>query len=399
MLGRQEMDFGFSQHEEAFREEVREFIQKEFPSEMRWHSRVTFAPSIHGLDEEGWKFMKAMSRKLGAKGWLSLSWPKEYGGQNSLFLQNIVYEEVLYHNCPGINHMGVTFLAPTLIRFGSEEQKKKHLPGIARGEVYWCELLSEPDSGSDLASLKTQATEEGNYYVINGQKTWNSGAHLSDWGFVLVRTDPNLARHRGLSYFLVDMKTPGVTVNPILNMLGEYDFSEVFFDGVRVPKENLVGDKNQGWYVTMATLDLERIALMFYPSVCSYLEQLSDYIKQTQKPFNPVLRNRLAELFAECEMARFIHYRALWMIEKGNLPTYEAAMDKLYNSELAQRAAEFGMQVLGSYGGLLPGSKFACLNGWPSFYYLDTAPYSIMAGTSEIDRNVLALRGLDLPTT
>ena len=392
------MDFGFSQQEESFRKEVREFIRKEFPSEMRWNSRVTFAPSIHGLDDEAWKFMKTMSRKLGAKGWLSLSWPKEYGGQNSLFLQNIVYEEVLYHNCPGINHMGVTFLAPTLICFGSEEQKGKHLPGIAQGKVYWCELLSEPDSGSDLASLKTQATEEGNYYVINGQKTWSSGAHLSDWGFVLVRTDPNLTRHKGLSYFLVDMKTPGITVNPILNMLGEHEFAEVFFDNVRVPKEDLVGGKNQGWYVTMATLDFERTALMFYPSVRGYLEHLSEYIKQTKKPFGSVLRNRLAELLAECEMARLIHYRALWMMEKGSIPTYEAAMDKLYNSELAQRAAEFGMQVLGNYGGLLPGSKFACLNGWPSFYYLDTVSYSIMAGTSEIDRNVIAVRGLDLPT-
>jgi alkylation response protein AidB-like acyl-CoA dehydrogenase len=392
------MDFGFSQQEESFRREVREFIKKDFPSELRWHSRVTFAPSIHGLDEKSWKFMKTMSRKLGAKGWLSLSWPKEYGGQNSLFLQNIVYEEVLYHNCPGINHMGVTFLAPTLIHFGSEEQKKKHLPGIAQGEVYWCELLSEPDSGSDLASLKTQATEEGNYYVINGQKTWSSGAHLSDWGFALVRTEPNLTRHKGLSYFLVDMKTPGITVNPILDMLGEHEFTEVFFDNVRVPKENLVGGKNQGWYVTMATLDFERTALMFYPSVRGYLEHLSEYIKQIQKPLNPVLRNRLAELLAECEMARLIHYRALWMMEKGSIPTYEAAMDKLYNSELAQRAAEFGMRVLGNYGNLLPGSKFACLNGWPSFYYLDTLSYSIMAGTSEIDRNVIAVRGLDLPT-
>ena len=392
------MDFGFSQQEESFRKEVREFIRKEFPSEMRWNSRVTFAPSIHGLDDEAWKFMKTMSRKLGAKGWLSLSWPKEYGGRNSLFLQNIVYEEVLYHNCPGINHMGVTFLAPTLIHFGSEEQKKKHLPGIAQGEVYWCELLSEPDSGSDLASLKTQATEEKDYYVISGQKTWSSGAHLSDWGFVLVRTDPNLTRHKGLSYFLVDMKTPGITVNPILNMLGEHEFAEVFFDNVRVPKENLVGGKNQGWYVTMATLDFERTALMFYPSVRGYLEHLSEYVKQTKKPFGSVLRNRLAELLAECEMARLIHYRALWMMEKGSIPTYEAAMDKLYNSELAQRAAEFGMQVLGNYGGLLPGSKFACLNGWPSFYYLDTVSYSIMAGTSEIDRNVIAVRGLDLPT-
>jgi len=392
------MDFGFSQREESFRGEVREFIQKEFPSEKRWHSRVTFAPSVHGLDEEGWKFMKTMSRKLGAKGWLSLSWPEEYGGQNSLFLQNIVYEEMLYHNCPGINHMGVTFLAPTLVHFGSEEQKRKHLPGIARGEVYWCELLSEPDSGSDLASLKTQAIEDGDYYVVNGQKTWSSGAHLSDGGFALFRTEPGLTRHKGLSYFLVDMKSPGITVNPILNMVGEREFAEVFFDNVRVPKENLVGGKNKGWYVTMATLDFERTALMFYPSVRGYLEHLSEYIKQTQKPFDAVLRYRLAELLAQCEMAKLIHYRAIWMMEKGTIPTYEAAMDKLYNCELAQRASDFGTQVFGNYGGLLPGSKFACLNGWPSFSYLDTISYPIMAGTSEIDRNVIAVKGLDLPT-
>ena len=392
------MDFGFSQQEESFRKEVREFIQKEFPSELRWHFRPTLAASIFGLDGEEWEFVKTMRRKLGAKGWLSISWPEEYGGQNSLFLQNIVYEEVLYHNCPGIDPHGAAFLAPTLIRFGSEEQKKRHLPGIARGEVSWCELLSEPDSGSDLASLKTQATEDGDYYVINGQKTWNSGAHLADWGFALVRTDPNLPRHKGLSYFLVDMKTPGVTVNPIVNMLGEHEFNEVFFDNVRVPKDNLIGGENRGWYVTMATLDFERAAHMFYPSVRGYLDHLSEYVKQIQKPLDPVLRNRLAELLAECEMARLIHYRALWMMEKGSLPTYEVAIDKMYNCELAQRAAEFGMQVLGNYGGLIQGSKFACLNGWPSFYYLDTASYTIMAGTSEIDRNVIAVGGLGLPT-
>jgi alkylation response protein AidB-like acyl-CoA dehydrogenase len=194
------------------------------------------------------------------------------------------------------------------------------------------------------------------------------------------------------------MKTPGITVKPIRNMLGEYEFAEVFFDDVRVPEENLVGGKNQGWHVSMATLDFERAACMFYPSVRGYLEHLSEYVEQTHTPLDPVLRNRLAELLAECEMARLIHYRAIWMMEKGSIPTYEAAMDKMYNSELAQRAAEFGMRVLGNYGGLLSGSKFACLNGWPSFYYLDTASYSIMAGTSEIDRNVIAVRGLGLPT-
>jgi alkylation response protein AidB-like acyl-CoA dehydrogenase len=392
------MDFGFSEQEQSFRQEVRDFVQKEFPSELRWRFRVTFAPSIHGLDDEGWRFMKTMSRKLGARGWLSLGWPQEYGGQDAPFLQNIIYEEVLYHNCPGINHIGVTFLAPTLLHFGSEEQKKAHLPGIARGEVYWCELLSEPDCGSDLAALRTRATEEGDHYVINGQKTWNSGAHLSDWGFILVRTDPSLPRHKGLSYFLVDMKTPGITVNPITDMLGEEEFAEVFFDDVRVPKGNLVGGKNAGWKVTMGTLDFERAACMFYPSVQGYLEHLSEYVRHTDKPLDPVLRDRLAELLAECEMARLLHYRAIWMMGKGRIPTYEAAMDKMYNSELAQRAAQFGMQVLGHYGVLAPGSRFACLDGWPAFYYLDTTSYSIMAGTSEIDRNVIATRGLGLPT-
>jgi alkylation response protein AidB-like acyl-CoA dehydrogenase len=391
------MDFGFSQEEEDFRQEVREFIQKEYPPELRRLSRVTFAPSIHGLDDEGWELMRTLSRKLGAKGWLSLSWPEKYGGQNSPFLQYIVYEEVLYNNCPGINHMGVTFLAPTLIKFGSEEQAKRHLPGIAKGEVYWCELLSEPDSGSDLASIKTQATEHGDYYVINGQKTWSSGAHLAEWGFILVRTAPNLPRHRGLSYFLIDMKTPGITINPITDMLEEDEFCEVFFDEVRVPKEDLIGGKNRGWYVTMATLDFERAAHMYYPSVRGYLDHLIEYVKRSPQPLSPVLRNRLAELVAECEMARWLHYRAIWMMSRGNMPTYEVAIDKLYNSELAQRVAELGTQVLGHYGGLLYDSKHAFLYGWPSYYYLDTVSYTIMAGTSEIDRNVIAQRGLGLP--
>lgn len=392
------MDFGFSREEESFRKEVREFIAKEFPSELRWKFRVTFAPSIHGLDSEGWSLMRAMARKLGAKGWFSLGWPEEYGGQDSQVLQNIVYEEVLYHNCPGMNHAGLTFLAPTLLQFGSEEQKKAHLPGIARGEVFWCELLSEPDCGSDLASLRTRAAEQEDCYVINGQKTWTSGADRCDWGFILARTDPDLPRHKGLSYLLVDMKTPGITVKPIRNMLGEYEFSEVYFDDVRVPKENLVGGKNQGWYVSMATLDFERAACLYYASVRGYLDHLCEYIRQADKPLDQVLRNRLAQLLAECEMARLIHYRAVWMMETGSRPTYEAAIDKMYNSELAQRAAEFGMQLMGQYGGLLPGSKFARLDGWPSFYYLDTVSYAIMAGTSEIDRNVIAVRGLGLPT-
>jgi len=392
------MDFGFSPQEESFRKEVIEFIQKEFPPELRWKFACTFTPAVLSHEGEEWEYIKAMRRKVGAKGWLSLSWPEEYGGRNSLILQNIVFEEMLYYNVPGIDHVGVNFFSPTLLRFGSEEQKRKYLPGIARGETFWCELLSEPDSGSDLASLKTQATEDGSHYLINGQKTWSSGAHKTQMGFVLVRTDPNQARHKGLSYFIIDMTTPGITVRPLVNMVGEHDFNEVFFDNVRIPAENMVGGKNRGWYVTMMTLDFERLSHMMYPSVRGYLDHLAEYVEQNGRSLDAVHRNGLSQLLAECEMAKMIHYRATDIIARGAPSTYEVAIDKIYNCELAQRAAEFGMQVLGHYGGLRRGSKFAPLNGWPSFYYLDAPSYTIMGGTSEIDRNIIATQGLGLPS-
>ena len=391
------MDFGYSQQEESFREEVRAFIKKEFPSDLRWKFGITFTPSVQSHEGEEWEYVKAMRAKVGAKGWHSLSWPEEYGGKNSLFLQNIVWEEILYYNVPGVDHIGVTFFAPTLLKFGTEEQKRKHLPGIAKGEIFWCELLSEPDSGSDLASLKTTAVEDGDYYIINGQKTWNTGAHKTQMGFVIARTDPNLARHRGLSYFMLDMKTPGITVRPLVNMLGEHEFNEVFFDNVRVPKEDMVGGKNKGWYVTMMTLDYERFAQMFYPAVRSYLDGLVAFLKENGMKLEPVFRERLAYLYSECEMAKMIHYRAMCIMAKGTPSTYEVAMDKMYNCELAQRAADFGVQVLNNYGGLRGNSKYAPLSGWPSYYYLDTASYTMMAGTSEIDRNVVATQGLGLP--
>jgi len=392
------MEFGFSPQEEIFRKEVRDFIKKEFPSELRWKFGVTFTPSVQSHEHAEWDYVKAMRRKVGAKGWLSLSWPREYGGQGSLILQNIVYEEILYHNVPGIDHIGVTFFAPTLLRFGNEAQKKQYLPGIAQGNIYWCELLSEPDSGSDLASLKTQAVEDGDYYVINGQKTWNTGAHKTQMGFLLARTDLNVGKHKGLSYFIVDMKTDGITVRPLVNMLGEHEFNEVFFDNVRIPKENIVGGLNRGWYVTMNTLDFERFALGLYPSIRGYLDGLTDYLQQSGKKLGQVYRHQLAQLQAECEMAKMIHYRAMCIMAKGGSPTYEVAIDKMYNCELAQRAADFGSRVLGPYGVLTRGSRQTPLNGWPSHYYMDTASYTMMGGTSEIDRNVIASQGLGLPS-
>ena len=391
------MDFGFSQQEKAFRQEVIEFIHQEFPPELRWKFGCTFTPSVQSHEGEDWEYIKIMRRKVGAKGWLSLSWPEEYGGKNSLILQNIVFEEMLYYNVPAIDHIGVTFFAPTLLRFGSEDQKRKYLPGIANGEAYWCELLSEPDSGSDLASLKTQAKENNDSYVINGQKIWSSGAHKTHMGFILARTDSSQPRHKGLSYFILDMKTPGINIRPIRNMVGEHDFNEVFLDNVVVSKENLVGGRNQGWYVTMLTLDFERYSHMFYPSVKGYLDRLIEYVEQNDISLNQVQQNAFSQLLAECELAKMIHYRAMDILSKGVSSTYEIAMDKMFNCELAQRAAQFGIRLLGYYGGLRSGSKYAPLNGWPAFYYLDTLSYTMMGGTSEIDRNVIATKGLGLP--
>jgi len=340
-----------------------------------------------------------MRRKIGNKGWFSLSWPEEYGGKNSYTMQNIVYEEMQYLNVPGLDHIGVTFFGPTFIKFGTEDQKRKYLPGIARGEVYWCELLSEPDSGSDLASLKTQAVAEGDYYVVNGQKTWTTGAHNAQMGFLLARTDPNLARHRGLSYFVVDMSSPGITINGLENMLGEQEFNEVFFDNVRIPKENMVGGLNKGWYVTMNTLDFERYSHVFYGVIHGYLDGIAGFVRTNGIKMAQVHREKLAQLLLECEMAKLLHYRSTEILAKGSESTYEVAIDKMYNCELAQRAAEFGTQVLGHYGLLFRESKCAPLHGWPLFFYLDTAAYTMMGGTSEIDRDVIAKQGLGLPNT
>ena len=388
------MDFAFNQEQEAFRREVQEFIKKEFQSEWR-HVKGFF--ELLCVSKEDWKIHVAMAKKFGEKGWLSLAWPKEYGGRNSPILQNIFTEELAYNECPGYDIFGVGMIAPTLLIYGSEEQKRTFLPPIGRGEIMWCQGLSEPDAGSDLASLKTTAVKDGDYYVLNGQKVWTSGAHLADWGLVLVRTDPNTpVKHRGLSFFFVDMKTPGITIHTLRNIANEYEFNEVFFDGVRVPKENLVGGENKGWYVTMALLNFERSDMPVPAIARRNLDYLLDYARQ-KKSLDPVIRRRLAEMVVECEIARLIHFRSIWMMEKGTVPVWESAMNKAYSLELAQRVDALGMQLLGDYSGLVEGSKWAPWNGrWP-YLYLRAIGHTLEMGSSEVDRILLSQTGLGLP--
>jgi alkylation response protein AidB-like acyl-CoA dehydrogenase len=389
------LDFKFTPEEEAFRVEVSDFLDKEGPQE--WQKRKVSFFDMSG--QENWiAIHRDMAQKLGARGWLSLHWPKEYGGQGlSPFYRLILREELAKHHCPGYHSLSVDFVAPAILLKGSDALKKRYLPGIASGKVMWCECLSEPGHGSDLASLETFAREEGDCFVANGQKIWTTYAHFADWTFLLARTDrqaqPN---YRGLTFFLVDMRTPGITVNPIINMAGHHDFNEVFFDDVRIPKENIVDGVNRGWYVAMALLDYERTSDLGYAIAGTLLNDIVEYARELDI-LDAENKRRMAELVVECEVARLTHYHVTWMQSQGKVLNYEAAMCKLLGFESIQHVAEFGMNVFKHYGLLSDTSSLAPLYGRISSCYLRSFGHSMEAGTSEIDRDVIAQRGLGLP--
>jgi alkylation response protein AidB-like acyl-CoA dehydrogenase len=389
------MDFSFSPEMEAFRREVSDFLDKEGPQD--WQKKKVSFFDMSG--QKDWIVThREMSRKLGARGWLSTHWPKQYGGQElSPFYRLILREELARHHCPGYHSLSVDFVAPAILHKGSETLKQRHLPGIASGQVMWCEGLSEPGHGSDLASLETFAREDGDSYIVNGQKIWTTYAHFADWMFVLARTDRNAQpNYRGLTFFLVDMKTPGITVNPIINMAGHHDFNEVFFDEVRVPKENIIDAVNKGWYVAMSLLDHERTSDLGYAIAGTLLDDIREGARE-MGILDVHNKRRMAELTAECEVARLTHYHVTWMQAQGQVTNYEAAMCKLLGFESIQHVAEFGMLVFKQYGLLSDESPLAPLYGRISSCYFRSFGHSVEAGTSEIDRDVIAQRGLGLP--
>jgi len=389
------MDFSFTPEEEAFRKEVAAFLEKEVPQEYR-EKRLTFFDMSAQHD---WiKVHREMAEKLGERGWFSMHWPREYGGQDkSPFHRLILREELSRYHSPGYDSIGAGIVAPALLLKGSDEQKKQHLPGIASGKVMWCETLSEPGHGSDLASIEVFAREDGDSYVVNGQKIWTTNAHFTDWNALIVRTDREVTpKYRGLTFFLLDMKTPGITVNPIINMAGHHEFNEVFFDDVRIPKENIVGGLNQGFYVVMSLLDYERTTDTMYVVTSTYIGDLEEYARENGL-LDAVTRIRLARLKADCEVARLLHYRVTWMQGQGKVPNYESAMSKMYSFELQQRVTEFGMKLLGLYSQLSTESPWVPMYGRIPSCYLRAFAHSLEQGTSEIDRDVIAQRGLGLP--
>ena len=394
------MDFRFSEDEEAFRQEVRQWLRDEIPQ--RW---IELDPGIWEETEESWALARGFQRRLGEKGWLAPAFPREYGGLELSHMKRLVLaEELAYNRAPVSVEVEITvnWVAPSIMLFGSEQQKKDYVTRIARGETIFCIGYSEPDAGSDLASLKMRAVEESDGYVINGQKIWCSYGHLADYCWLAARTDPEAPRHQGVSVFIVDMKTPGITVRPLVNILNHHSFNEVFFDDVRVPRENLVGRKNNGWYQVMIALDFERSSVGWAASNRRIIEELIEYARNTRRnglplASDPLIRNQLAQLVVENEVARMMAYRIAWMYSRGLHPSYESSMSMVFISEATRRTADAGMRILGHYGELDRDSKWAVMNARLMRMCLSSLSIGVGGGSNEIQRNIIAMRGLGLP--
>ncbi len=387
------MDFNFRPEDEAFRREVRDFLHRELPPD--WHAQ--WRPPIGQMDEDAVDTDRAMRRKLAAQGWLALAWPREYGGGGADVLRQVVFnEEMEYWRAPGRDPQGIGLVGPSIIVNGSEDQKREHLARIAGGEVMWTQGFSEPEAGSDLASLQARAVRDGDDYVIDGEKVWTTRAHIADWMHVLVRTDPEAPKHKGISYFLLDMRSPGIEMRPLIDMTGSHSFNAVTFRGVRVPARNMLGEENQGWYVATSTLDFERSGVTFSAYFRRLLEDAVAHLR-ADGSLTALARYKVADLSIATQASRMLSYRVAWMQQNGLRPSMEASIAKVYNSELFQRIARTLMGLLGLSGALERGQTGAPLQGGVASLYLYTVSRTISAGTSEIQRNVIATRGLGLP--
>lgn len=390
------MDFGYTAEEEKFREKLCKFLDRELTEEIarqNWEDK--------GVGPEAREF----SRKLWENGFLGMSWPKEYGGQGLPGTYDFILLDELGKRW-GAHvplDVGYTMVGRTILHHGSEEMKREFLPRIVRGEIEFSLGYTEPDAGSDLASMRMEAVEEGDDYIINGQKTFNTESHYAEYHWLAARTDPSpeIPKYRGISLFLVDQNSPGITIEPLWTMSGERT-NEVFYDNVRVPKKRMVGEKNKGFYYMMEALDYERNHVFVPSRLSPILNELIRYVKETQfngKPLaeNPIIRDKLAQAATELEVAQVLADRSRWL-ESNELPmTYEPEVIKIMTSELEQRLVNIGMEILGLYSQLEEGSKWVPLRGRVEWHFLHSFMTTIGAGTSEIGRNIIAQRGLGLP--
>lgn len=389
------MDLRFGEKEEQLRQEVRAFLKEHLPQEGD-------GAQLGSRTDEAFEAAQKFNTELGKRGWIAPAWPKEYGGLNATIAEQMVFnEEFGYHGAPdtGTRGFGVGMIGPTLIVHGNEEQKKRYLPRITSGEDIWCQGYSEPGAGSDLASLQTRAVRDGDDYVINGQKIWTSGGHRANQMFCLVRTDPEAPKHRGISFLLIDdiKNQPGLTIRPLINMANRHHFNEVFFEDVRVPARNLVGEENRGWYVGMTLLDFERSGIGTTASQKHTLEKLTQNLKEGAEWRREKYRTKLADFVVANNVGRYLGLRVASMQSRGLVPNYESSVIKIYQSELGQKIYNFGVNLLGLAGQMVPEESRAPLGGNMPESYLQAVPSTIYSGSNEIQRNVIATRGLGLP--
>jgi alkylation response protein AidB-like acyl-CoA dehydrogenase len=390
------MDFDFSPEEEAFRAELRAFLDEELPA---WWKTVFVD------DARAMPFTRELCQKLAARGWLTLSWPREHGGADgSVWQQAVVREEMWAAGEPrGPQYMNLNYIGPLIMRFGTPEQQARFLPPMAAGTVIWCQGFSEPEAGSDLASLKTRAVRDGDRYVVNGQKIWNSYADApADHCLLLARTDPDVKKQQGISMFLVDMRTPGITVRPIPSMAGKSEFSEIFFDDAVIPVTDRLGEENQGWTLVGEGLAFERIGIARYARANRVLEHLVAYARDTVidgRPVadDPAVRARLATLAVRIEAAKLLNYGAISIQAAGDVPAIEASIARIHNTQVEQLAGQIGLELLGPRGLLLDDDRYAVLDGEMQRQWLESIPVTVAAGSTEVQKNIIAQRGLGLP--
>jgi alkylation response protein AidB-like acyl-CoA dehydrogenase len=387
------MNFGLTPEQEKFRQEVSDFLDKELTYELRRQYAMD-----KGLGSEA----RAFSLKIGATGWLGLGWPKEYGGSSgSVIDEYILVTEFARHEAHIPNEIARFMGGPTILHNGSEELKKEFLPRIARGEIEFGLGYTEPPAGSDLMMMEMRAVEDGDYFIINGQKTFNTESHYADYHWLAAKTDLNAPRHQSMSIFVVDQRSPGITIRPLWTLGGERT-NEVFYDDVRVPKSRLVGEKNKGFYYMVSALNYERLMLFQIEGFMPILRRLVRYTKETCRngkliADDPVVRQKLAQMAIEIEVGQCIQFQAFAIIAEGREPDFEAGIVKLVGSELQQRLAYTAMDILGFPARLEEDSKWAPLKGEIARFCRTGVVGTIGGGTSEIIRNLTATRGLQLP--
>ncbi|MEV0403654.1 acyl-CoA dehydrogenase family protein [Actinoallomurus sp. NPDC050550] len=378
----------------GFRAEVRGWLEAELTGEFA-EARGLGGP---GREHEGFELRRTWERRLGEAGWTCLGWPKAYGGRDATLEEQVVFhEEYARANAPHrVGHIGEGLIGPTIIDFGTEEQRRRFLPPIQRGDELWCQGYSEPEAGSDLANVQTRAERRGGEWVVTGQKVWTSLAHVADWCFVLCRTEPGSTRHHGLSYLLVPMRQPGVEVRPIVQLTGTSEFNEVFFDGARTAEANILGAPGDGWRVALATLGYERGASTLGQQIGfrREFEQVVAAARRTGTIEDPVLRDRLVQSWIELEIMRLNALRTMSSLAAGE-PGPEVSIAKLYWSEWHRRLGELAVAALGDEALVADAGPYE-LSELQRLYLFSRAD-TIYAGSSEIQRNIIAERTLGLP--